>query len=96
MKKKRKTIYKVVYEKYFNESRVKKPKYFLTEFKEKFNVTQLITLDIKKKIQQAGLKYVLLSKIVKIKIEIVVVVQKSSKANLKIYLNEENNKQSTK
>ena len=76
--------------------KVKKPKDFLLKFKAEFNVPQLSTLEIKKKIQQAGLKYVLLSKIVKIKIEIVVVVQKSSKANLKIYLNEENNKQSTK
>ena len=50
MKKTWKTIYEVIYEKYFDESRIKFPKYFLTEYKMEFNVPHLIPLKFKNKI----------------------------------------------
>ena len=43
-----------------------------------FNVPQLIPHEVKKKIQQVSLEYILFSKIVNIKIDLVVVFQKSS------------------
>ena len=52
---------------YFNESKVKFPKEFLTKFKAENNVTQLIPHEVKKNIQQVGLKYGLISQMMKIK-----------------------------
>ena len=70
-----KTIYEVIDEKYFDENEVKFHKYFLTECKSELNVPQFVPLKIKKNIQQVGLEDGLLSQIVRIKRELVVVVQ---------------------
>ena len=53
------------------------------KLKAEYNVPQLISHDITMNIQQVGLGYGLFSKIVKIKRELVVVVEKSSKAKPK-------------
>ena len=51
-----KTIYEIIDEKRFNESKVKLPKDSLTEYKTKFNVPQFIPLEAEKNIQQVGLE----------------------------------------
>ena len=62
------TIYEVIDEKYFDALKVKFPKYFPTKFKSQFNVPRFIPLEVKKKIQQVGLEYLLFLQIVNIKI----------------------------
>ena len=77
------TIYDVIEDDYFDESNVKFSKEFLMKCKAVDNVPQLIPYDVKKKIQQVGLKFALFSQIVNIKIEVVVLVENSSKAKAK-------------
>ena len=76
-------IYVIIDDDYLYESEVKFTKEFLTKFKAEFNIPQFIPHNVKKNIQQVGLEYWLFSHIVKIKIEVVVVVEKSFKANQK-------------
>ena len=78
--KKWKNIYEVIENDYFDESKVKFTKQFLTECETECNVPQFIPHKVKKKIQKVGLKYGLFSQILKIKKEVVVVFQKSFKA----------------
>ena len=62
-----KNINEEIDEKYFDESKLKFPKYFLTEFRTELNVHQFIPLEVKKNIQQVGIEYGLFSQIVNIK-----------------------------
>ena len=78
-----KTIYELIEYEYFDESRVKPPKQFLTKFKAEYNIPRLIPHEVKKNTQQFGLECGLFSKIARIKIEKVVVFQNSSKAKPK-------------
>ena len=52
-----KTIYRVIYEKDFDETKVKSQKYFITKGKSEFNVPQLLPLKINKRVQQVGIEY---------------------------------------
>ena len=45
----RKTIYEAIENDYFDESKLKPPKEFLTEFKAEYNVPILITHEFKKR-----------------------------------------------
>ena len=74
-----KTIYEVIENDYFEKSKVKSPKEFLTKFRTEYNAPQFIPHEVKNKIQQIGLKNVLFLHILNIKTELVVVVEKSSK-----------------
>ena len=60
-------IYVIIDDDYLYESEVKFTKEFLTKFKAENNVTQLIPHEVKKNIQQVGLKYGLISQMMKIK-----------------------------
>ena len=72
-----KTIYEVIDEKYFKNLDVKFPKYLLLKFRQEFNVSHFIPIDVKK-IQQIGLYHGFFSHIVKIKQKIIGEVDISS------------------
>ena len=76
----RKTTCELIEDDYFHESKVKFPKEFLTKCKAEYNAPQFIPHKAKKIIQQVGLEYGLFVQNVKIKREVVLIVQKSSKA----------------
>ena len=69
----------VIYDDYFNESKVKYQKYFLVKYKAEFNVSPFIPHDVREKIQQVGIIYGLFSQIMNIKGAVVVEVEKTSK-----------------
>ena len=79
MKNPQKIIYEVIEDDYFDESNVKFLEQFLTKCITEFNIPPFIPREVKKKTQQVGLEYGLFSKIAKIKRELVLVVQNSSK-----------------
>ena len=79
VKQPQRTIYEVIENDYLNESKVKFPIESPIKCRAEFNVPQFIPHDVKKNIQQVGLENGLLSKTVKIKREVFVVVDKSTK-----------------
>ena len=78
-----KIIYEVIDGDPFDVSKIKFPEELLIKCKEEFNVPKFIPHHAKKNIQQVCIEYGLFSQIVRIKREVVVVVDKSSKAKPK-------------
>ena len=50
-------IYEIIEDEYFDDSKVKSPKEFLTKFISEYNVPRIVPLEVKKKIQQVGIEY---------------------------------------
>ena len=72
-------IYEIIEDEYFDDSKVKSPKEFLTKCISEYNVPRFIPLEVKKKIQQVVIEYGLFLHIVDFRRELVVLIHISSK-----------------